>query len=281
MKSFKRLYPSTLLLLLVSLGCQYAARLSPLNYLKSETPSTLSDTPLAQDTVKRPPSATPSPTATPTPTSTPNFQATSAVATQTAFTTQTVQARPMSEQIQKLKAKGYLSSTAGAWRELDNFDQNLSETTGYHWWKTGLQPVDFVIQANVEWWSANESSQLFNAGCGFIFRSVDKDNRLAAILTLDGRARYDRLDSGEWRTPILSNAVPVNALNDRAQLMLIVEGNHLTFLKDDVELLSVDDDLISSPKFQGGDLAFTIISNTDIGFGTHCKLTDIELWIIR
>ena len=281
MNSFKRLYLPTLVLLLVSLGCRFATRLSPLNNQQSTATPTRVDTPLTQDTVKRPPTATPTPTSTRTPTPTPNFQATSAVVTQTALATQTEQARPMSEQIQKLKEEGYLSSTAGDWHKIDNFDQSLAETNGYYWWNTGLQAVDFVIQANAEWWSADETSSLFNAGCGFIFRSIDKQNRMAAILTLDGKARFDRLDNGEWRTPILSDSVPVNALNDRAQLMLIVQENKLTFFKDDVELLSIEEDLLSSPKFQGGDLAFTLMSGTDIGFGTHCKLTDIELWIIR
>jgi hypothetical protein len=89
----------------------------------------------------------------------------------------------MSEQIQKLQAEGRLTSVSGAWYKIDNFDQNLTETTGYYWWNTGVQPVDFVVRADVEWWSADTTSNLFNAGCGFVFRDVDKNNRLATILT--------------------------------------------------------------------------------------------------
>ncbi|MBN1537635.1 MAG: hypothetical protein JW908_12935 [Anaerolineales bacterium] len=277
----KRLLLPISITLLFSLGCQFAARLSPINIKKPTTSPSQTTPSFTKESVKRPPSATPTPTLTRTLTPTPNFEATSAAITQTAFVTHTKQAHPMAEEIQKLHAQGYLSSIAGNWHKIDNFDLYLAETTGYHWQVTGYQPVDFIIQAKAEWWSADETTQLFNSGCGFIFRAVDKNNRLAAVLTMDGKARYDQMVNGEWRTPIFSDPVPINSLHDQAHLMLIAEGDHLTFIKDGVELLAIDGDILSSPKFQGGDLSMAIMSGTDTGFGIHCKLTDIELWIIR
>lgn len=187
----------------------------------------------------------------------------------------------MAEQVQALKEDGYLSSTNGVWTKVDDFDQSWAETDGYRWWNTGTQPVDFVIQANVEWWSAETTTYLFNAGCGFVFRAEDQNNFFAALFTLDGKARFDQRFHGDWLTPILSDPISTHPMNDRTQIMLIVEGNRLIFFKDDEAILDVTDVNLTSPESKGGDLAIALRSASDIGYGLRCKLTDIGLWIIN
>ncbi len=285
MKSSKLLMLPIMIMLVASLACNFATSIFPLN--KTAAALALATTPpiqltkSAEETVKRQATATPTATATATPTSTPNFKATSVVATQTAAVRQTEQALSMFEQVQKLQEDGYLSTSQGSWYEIDDFNESWAETTWYRWWNSGYQPIDFIIRANTEWWSASESSTWINAGCGFLFRTVDNNNRFGALFTLDGKARFDRMVNGEWRSPILSNAVPINSMNDQAQLMLVVEGNRFVFFRDGVEILNTIDNVLTSPKFQGGDLALTLMSGTNISFGTRCKLADIELWILR
>jgi hypothetical protein len=281
MKYLKHLYLPLLTLLLASLGCKLAARLSPINIIKTAKAPTLTTTPTFEDTVKGQATATLTATITQTPTSTPNYNATGTVAAQGTLVHQTAQAQPMAARVQTLKEEGYLSSTNGAWHKVKDFNQSWAETDDYRWWNTGYQPVDFIIQANAEWWSADATTYLFNAGCGFIFRAVDQNNFFAALLTLDGKARFDQRIDGEWLTPVLSDPVPTKPMNDRAQLMLIVEGNRLVFFKDDVAILDTTDANLALPRFQEGDLAIALRSGSTVGYGLRCQLTDIDLWIIR
>jgi hypothetical protein len=281
MRSSKIYLLPLLTLLLVSLGCRFAARLSPLNIYKTSVAPTSTFTPSIEELIKRQATATPTATATRTPTSTPNFNATATVAARGMAIHQTVEAQPMFSQVQTLKKDGYLASTDGTWYKVDDFDQSSAQAGRYLRWNSGYQPVDFVIRANAEWWSADESSNLFNAGCGFSFRAIDENNYFDVLFTLDGKARFDRRINGDWRMPVLSAPIKIIPGHDQAQFMLVVEENRLTFFKDGEEILHVSDDSFASPKFQGGDLALILMSGSDIGFGLRCKLTDIDLWIIR
>jgi hypothetical protein len=274
MRLFKHRLLPVLILFLATLGCQFIARLSPVNIVKTAKVPILSIPPTFEDSIKR------QATATLTPTSTPDFNATATVEARGTSIHQTAQAQPMFDRLQTLKEEGYLSTMDGDWYKVDDFNQSLAETDGYRWWNTGYQPVDFIIRANAEWWSADETANLFNAGCGFIFRAVDNSNFFAALFTLDGKARFDRRINRDWLTPVLSESIPINPKNDRAQIMLIVEANRLIFFKDGVEILNITDDILASPKFQEGNLAVALMSGSNVGYGLRCKLTDIDLWII-
>ena len=179
----------------------------------------------------------------------------------------------MLDLIQELNRDGYISTTAGTYYSLDDFDKNWAQINWYQWWYTGYTPTDFVIRANAAWDSASTSANWWNSGCGFVFREDGVPNHYLAYLGLDGYVYFDRTVRDKYASLGYSYYGRLDTPKGQAQIMLVVEGTNIAFFVNGERVHARQDQGLNS-----GNLALTLLSGINTGFGTRCQMSNIELW---
>ena len=58
--------------------------------------------------------------------------------------------------------------------------------------------------------------------------------------------------------------------------MLVVNGMQISYYVNGDQVVSIADHILKE-----GDLNLTLLSGTNSGYGTRCKMTEIGLWIIE
>lgn len=185
----------------------------------------------------------------------------------------TAAATKMRGVIGQLHADGYLTSTEGSYSLLPDFDQSWAQINWYQWWHTGYSPADFVIVADVEWDSASDRANWWTSGCGFVFREDGVSNHYLAYLGLDGYVYFNRNVGGVPAQLGRSYYGRVDTPSGQAQIMLAVEGTSINFFVNGERVHSRTDQGLAT-----GELALTLLSGINTGFGTRCRMTNIELW---
>jgi hypothetical protein len=132
-----------------------------------------------------------------------------------------------------------------------------------------------VIRADAEWDSASDKADWWNSGCGFIFREQDVDNHYLAYLGLDGRVYFTRFVRGRWSALGSRYYEKVGIPDGSADIELVVEGDKFTFFVNGEQVHTRQDTSLPS-----GNLAFTLLSGTNKGYGTKCKMSNIDLWVL-
>ena len=184
-------------------------------------------------------------------------------------------ASSMYDEIAELAAYDYISSDKGTFIDLGEFSEEWAQINWYSWWKTGLFPTDFVIRADTSWDSASDNANWFNSGCGFVFRAEDNNNHYLVYLGLDGNVYFTRFYRGDWKMLGSSWYGNVDIPQGSASVMLVVEGDSFTFFVNGERVRTQIDSA-----HKEGDLALTLLSGTNAGYGTRCTMENIELWII-
>jgi len=200
-------------------------------------------------------------------------EATRGTATAAAKVESTAQARPMLDLIQELHSNGYLSTTAGTYYSLDDFDESWAQINWYMWFYTGYSPTDFVIRANAAWESASTSANWWASGCGFVFREDGVPNHYLAYLGLDGYVYFARTVRDKYASLGYSYYGRLDTPDGQAQIMLVVDGINIMFFVNGERVHYRQDQGLSS-----GNLALTLLSGINTGFGTRCQMSNIELW---
>jgi hypothetical protein len=208
-------------------------------------------------------------------------EAVAQVATQEAAAVQTVtaataQAQPMVDLVQQLYADGHLSRTDGTYFTLPDFDASWAQIGRYIWIPTGFSPTDFVIKADASWDSASDTANWWTSGCGFVFREDGVENHYLAYLGLNGRVYFFRNVNNVYATLGSSYYGKLDTHEGYAQIMLVVEGINITFFVDGEKVHTRQDQGLAS-----GNLALTLLSGINTGFGTRCKMVNIELWELK
>lgn len=228
---------------------------------KATSQAAMSQTEAARPTVTK----TPTPTRTPTPTKTPNLEATQAY-------------EAMFAKVQQFAKDGYISSTNGVYYPLPGFEDNLAELNYYRMYPTGYSPDNFVIESDIEYASASSTANWFNSGCGYIFHHEDSDNHYAIFLTMDGYTSSNAFSAGYYYNMGEGYFGKMDVPKGKAHIALTVNGRDYAFF--------VNGKL--AKKYQGflgklttGDLGYTMVSGTNAGFGTSCKFTNSELWVVN
>jgi hypothetical protein len=188
----------------------------------------------------------------------------------------TEQAAPMYELVQELHADGHLSTTEGTYYSLPDFDESWAQINWYQWIQTGFAPTDFAIQADTSWDSASNKANWYNSGCGFVFREEGVGDHYLAYLGLDGYVYFDRNVNHEWASLGYSYYGKVGKPAGSAHIMLVVEGYKFTFFVNGEKVHTRTDQGLAS-----GNLALTMLSGINTGFGTRCTMTDIGLWVLE
>lgn len=222
-----------------------------------------------------PPTSTPKPTATKLPLSTPP---TNAGQSGNSGSSSSAEAASMEELIDQLYEDGYLGSKEGSYSPVDDFEESWAQMNWYKLFETDLSPKNFVIKADVEWFSASKSANWYNSGCGFTFRTVDVNNHYLAYLALDGNVRVYRVMKDNFTLLRRNYYGKLDVPDGSAQIVMIVDGISIIFLVNGKVVVDQKDQLLDSPQFAEGTLAYTLNSGTNKGFGTRCKMTNVGLW---
>ena len=208
---------------------------------------------------------TPTPTNTPTPTITPNLQA-----------TQKYEA--MFAKIEQYAKDGYIPSTNGTYNPLPDYADSYAQINYYRWYPTGFAPENFVIEADVEYASASDIANWVESGCGFVFHVDSNNNHYAVFLVMDGHTFSHAMSDGKFY-PIGDAYFDKLAIpSGKVHIALVVNGNHYAFFVNGKLAQKYEG---YQGKLTSGDLAYSIISGTNTGFGTACKFTNSELWVVN
>src|SRR5512145_2178141 len=125
------------------------------------------NTPRPTATITPTPTNTPRPSPTPRPTRTPNLAATERV-------------EELNAEVQAYFEKGYLTTTEGRFRELDDFSYDWAQLGWYRPFPIQDSVGDFFLSAHFKWDSAFKNSDI--SGCGFIFGVQPNDDHYAVFL---------------------------------------------------------------------------------------------------
>jgi hypothetical protein len=199
-----------------------------------------------------------------------------ATATQRTIQQSTERAEPMLALLDDLYAEGYITRTEGRHYRLEDFSERWAQLNWYMWWATPYDPRDFVVRVDADWESASEIADWWSSGCGFVFRAADEDNHYMIVFALDGRAYLTRQLRDVQRRLLTGFYGQIEIPKGGAELVLAVDGPAITFFVNGKRVLTTQDTYLES-----GNLALTLLSGTNKGFGTHCRMSDIDLWILE
>ena len=195
--------------------------------------------------------------------------------TQTPDLAATQQAEEWIAEVQTYYEKGYLNTTNGRLAELEDFSHDWAYLGGYKPLVFIVSVSDFFLSAHFKWNSALQNSD--TAGCGFIFGRQPNNDHYVVFLD---RTRVDfRISSKGYSTRVKPMRGTGHVKFDypaEADFTLIVKGTYAYVL---VNGEAVSEYALLQNRPIHGDLGLTVLSGTNRGYGTHCEMTDLHLWI--
>jgi len=220
--------------------------------------------PTATATITPTPTRTPRPSPTPRPTQTPNLAATE-------------RAEELNAKAQEYFDKGYLTTTEGRFRELEDFSYDWAQLGWYRPFPIQEGVGDFFLSAHFKWDSAFKNSDI--SGCGFIFGvqpnndhyAVFLDRQKVFFLITDNTVGFSKPVSPTRGTGIVKFDYPAEA-----DFTLIVKDAYAYVL---VNGEVVGEYSLSQSKILHGQVGIALLSGTNKDFGTRCEITNLHLWI--
>jgi len=228
---------------------------------------TPTDTPAPTATVTFTPTNTPRPSPTPRPTKTPNLAATEKYE---AFNAET----------QKYFDLGYLKTTDGETKEIDDFAYDWAQLGWYNWLPLGETASDFYISAHFKWSSAYRNAD--TSGCGVLFAIQDNGDHYAVFLD---RTKILFLNADSATS--YSRPVGVTRGNGRVKFDNPadnpVEADFTVIVKDAYTYVLVDGEVVgeytlAQSKILRGDIGLSLLSGTNKDYGTRCEMTNVHVW---
>jgi hypothetical protein len=249
-------FMSFVVLILVSLACAISQPTLAPSALQTLEPTAMQTaTPTATRTRR--------PTSTPRPTQTPNLAATERV-------------EELRGEVHEYFEKGYLTTTEGSSRELDDFSYEWAQLGYYLPFLIQDSVNDFFLSAHFKWDSAFKNSDI--SGCGFIFGIQPNDDHYAVFLDrqkvlfliTDARLGFSKPVSPTRGTGDVNFDYPAEA-----DFTLIVKSASAYVL---VNGEVVGEYTLAQSRLARGGLALTVLSGTNRDYGTRCEMTDLHLW---
>lgn len=221
------------------------------------------------------PTITLTPTKTSTPTATPNLAATQ-------------QYEDFIAMVQKIYDAGQISTLDGQYIKLDDYSDELAMKFGYRWLPTDINAKSFIIRADFDWDVANQKNY---SGCGFMFRQNPEQTDLYYMIALDGvngvLLSYTELSGGisGYAENFTAQLIKKNSKPDmgsnpyHAQFVLIVtDTSAYTYINGN---FFTEHRLQSEYLTASGPLSYLVLTGSDKDYGTRCKITNAELWVIE
>ena len=245
------------ILIMVSLACA-TSQSTPVPTNAPEPSAT------ATETVA--PTNTPRPSPTPRPTQTPNQAATARV-------------EEINAKVREYFEKGYLTTTEGRIRELDDFSFDWAQLGWYRRFPIQDGVGDFFLSGHFKWDSAFRNSDI--SGCGFIFGvqpnndhyAVFLDRQKVLFLITDNTIGVSKPVSPTRGTGIVKFDYPAEA-----DFTVIVKGAYAYVL---VNGEVVGEYTLAQSRSHQGAIGLTVLSGTNRDFGTRCEMTNLHLWLPR
>lgn len=182
----------------------------------------------------------------------------------------------MSEVAAWLLRAGLIEDDFGRTVSMDDYSRDWAQLGWFSWTYTDESAGNFILRTDAAWESASATADWYNSGCGIVFRLESNDNFYVAIAQMDGIIRILQNYNGSLYTIGSSvDRYPFETPADGANLMLVTEGSKLMVFIDGQLMLTVLDSA-----FTAGRLAMTIFSGTNAGFGTRCRMENVELYVM-
>ena len=256
-KSLHSFMSFSFILVLVNLACA-TSQPTPIPTNTAEPSATATET--AAPTATR----TPRPSPTPRPTQTQNLAATE-------------RAEELNAEVQRYFEKGYLTTTEGRFRELDDFRFDWAQLGYYRKFPIQDSVGDFFLSAHFKWDSAFRNSD--TSGCGFIFGAQPNDDHYAVFLDRQ-RVLFLITDN----TVGFSRPVTPTRGTGTVKFDYPAEADFTVIVKDAYAYVLVNDGVVGeytlarSRSAEGG-VGVTVLSGTNRDFGTRCEMTNLHLWL--
>lgn len=252
-KSFYTLMSMFLVVMLVAPACA-ASTPAPTN-----TPE-----PTLTATITATATQTPRPTSTPRPTKTPNLAATE-------------RAEELNAEVQSYFDQGFLTTTEGKFRELEDFSYDWAQLGWYNWLPVQDGVTDFYLSAHFKWDSALKNSDI--AGCGFIFGLQPNDDHYAVFL--DRQKVFFLITD---HTLGFSKPVGPTRGNANVKFDYPAEADFTLIVKDTTAYVLVNGEklaeyTLSKSRSSKGGIGLTVLSGTNKDYGTRCEMTNLHLWM--
>ena len=220
--------------------------------------------PSATGTVVSTATQTARPSPTPRPTQTPNLAATE-------------RAESLNAEVQQYFDQGYLTTTEGRVRELEDFHYEWAQLGYYNWLPLRDSASDFFLSAHFKWDSAFKNSDI--SGCGFIFGLQPNDDHYAVVLDrqkvffliTDHTVGFSKPVTPTRGTGIVNFDYPAEA-----DFTLIVKDAYAYVLVDGAV---VGEYTLAQSRNEKGGIGLTVLSGTNKDYGTRCEMTNLHLWI--
>lgn len=258
-KYFRSVLMIACLFILILSACGIASSLPT----ASQTP-TLAATETPASTATKPST----PTTTPSPTITPDLAATQ-------------QYEDFFSLVQKYHDAGQISTTEGEYVELEDYQHAVANKLSYDWTETGVMAKNFIIRADFEW--SNAVNTINISGCGFVYRSQSNGDHYLVILDASSGVKLaSSTDRGTYSMGSPQNGDQI--LSDfgsgpyEANFTLIVNEFKTHVYVNDV--YQGEYQLLDYRITESGTLGNAVLSATDEGYGTRCKMTNVRAWII-
>lgn len=220
------------------------------------------------------PTITQTPTKTPTPTATPNILATQ-------------QYEDFIAMVQTIYDAGKITTLDGTYSRLSDYSDELAMSYGYQWTPTGVIAKNFIVRADFDWEVANQKNY---SGCGYMFRQDINDSSLYYIISLDGLngillsyTEWSGISSGvlyNYPAQLIKKASKPDMGSNpyHAQFTLIViETTAYTYVNGN---FFTEHRLTAEPLVVPGPLSSLVLTGSDKDYGTRCKITNAEVWVI-
>ncbi len=237
---------------------------------------------LACSTIQPPtPTNTPVPTATITPTSTNTPRPSPTLRpTKTPDLAATQHTDELNAEVQGYFDKGYLTTTKGTFKELDDFQEECAQLGSYCWWLLKSTASDFYMTAHFQWSSAYRSADI--SGCGFIFATQDNQNKTQYAAFLDRSQVYFVQSDYYYRSFKPTRGTGKVSFDNPADHP--VEADFTLIVKGAYAYVIVDDEVIgeytlSQTKNLRGGLGVAILSGTNKDYGTRCGMSNLHIWM--
>jgi len=181
-----------------------------------------------------------------------------------------------SENLQVAYDDGVLPTMDGTYHRLEDFDESIAKINFFTWWYTDYAPENFVIRVDAYWDTASEITNWDRSGCAFVFGVEDKKNYNYTWLGLDGFVNLKKKVKGDQQWIAYRQNGKLSIPEGEAEIMMVVFDKRITiYVNGEKELSEYD------PHYNEGKLAFSVFSGTNKGFGTRCKMSNIDLMIFE
>lgn len=173
----------------------------------------------------------------------------------------------------KLRSEDFLPDLSGEITNLGTHTEELAMIGNYSWYSL-IDAENFVLSTTLSWDSGSEHPNNNQAGCGVVFGvNTDTLSHNMASVRLDGTVNV----SGMNYTGFLKYGNTVYTqptISGKAKVVFVRSGTNLRVYIDDVLTM----ERFNVANF-GNKMGFSILSGTNMSFGTRCTWEDTFLYI--